>query len=238
MHFSDMILTMHFVRESCKSLLTRVGSFLPERTVIAADSAVNYLEVGRWMRQHGYSIGPRLQTLEQVWGRIAEELAGKHRILYLEFGASSGDCIRHWAQLLPGPDCRFVGFDSFEGLPENWSKDYPKGYFSRNGRIPEIDDRRVSFVKGWFHETVPKYALPDHETLIINIDSDLYSSAVCVLHALRNAILPGTYIYFDEFDVRRDELRAFDEFIAETGMGFRCVGATSCLKHVAFQRVT
>jgi hypothetical protein len=200
------------------------------------DSILSYLEVGRWVHHHVPKVEKRVRTQEEVWRVIAAEVAGKARVLYLEFGASSGDYIRCWSRLLPMADCRLVGFDSFEGLPENWTKGYPKGLFSRNGQIPKVDDPRVSFVKGWFHETLPGYTLPAHDLLIVNVDSDLYSSAACVLGTLRDSIVPGTYIYFDEFNVRKDELRAFDEFIAETGMSFRCVAANSYLHHVAFQR--
>jgi len=189
------------------------------------------------MQQQSYKVGKRLRSREEVWKRIAAELSDRRRAVYLEFGASSGDNIRHWATLLTGEDCRFVGFDSFEGLPENWTKSYPKGTFTRNGKIPQVDDSRVSFVKGWFNETVPHYTPPAHDALIVNIDSDLYSSASCVLTALQGWIVPGAYIYFDEFNVVQDELRAFDEFLAATGMSFRCVGASSHLNHVAFQRI-
>jgi hypothetical protein len=224
-------------QEFFKSFLTRLGSHLSEKSIQLSGSALNYLEVGRWMHQQGCKVGKRVQAREDVWKLVAAELSCRRQPLYLEFGASSGDNIRYWATLLTGDQCRFVGFDSFEGLPENWTKSYPKGTFTRNGQIPQVDDSRVSFVKGWFHETVPHYAPPAHDVLIVNIDSDLYSSATCVLSALRDSITPGTYVYFDEFNVVHDELRAFDEFIAETGMRFRCVGASSNLNHVAFQRI-
>ena len=31
-------------------------------------------------------------------------------------------------------DSRFVGFDSFEGLPEDWNSENPKGHFTTQGR--------------------------------------------------------------------------------------------------------
>ena len=39
--------------------------------------------------------------------------------LYLEFGVRSGSTITHIARQIP--DNTVYGFDSFEGLPENWS---------------------------------------------------------------------------------------------------------------------
>src|ERR1017187_1233263 len=60
--------------------------------------------------------------------------------------------------------------------------------------IPQIDDNRVEFFKGWF-ETLPKYRCPPHEVLVINLDADLYSPTISVLRALQINIVPGTYIY-------------------------------------------
>jgi hypothetical protein len=57
------------------------------------------------------------------------------------------------------------------------------------------------------------------------------------LKALKDNIVPGTYIYFDEFSNRNHELRAFDEFINESGMKFSLVGATRIMQQVVFKRV-
>ena len=87
-------------------------------------------------------------------------------ILFLEFGVFEGNSIRRWAKLNSHPESRFVGFDSFEGLPTKW-RQRPAGHFSTGGQPPDIDDPRVSFVKGWFHDTVPGFldTLPSHEGL-------------------------------------------------------------------------
>lgn len=44
------------------------------------------------------------------------------------------------------------------------------------------------------------------------------------------------YIYFHQFNHRDHELKAFDEFINETGMKFFVVGATRDLQYVVFRR--
>jgi len=44
-------------------------------------------------------------------------------------------------------------------------------------------------------------------------DADLYSSTKLVLDYLGDTIVPGSYLYFDDFSHRNDEMRAFDEFI-------------------------
>jgi O-methyltransferase len=155
----------------------------------------------------------------------------------LEFGVFQGAATLYWSKLLLNPRSKLHGFDSFEGLPERWLPHRPKGHFFTNGVIPLIDDDRVEFFKGWFNETLPDYRCPPHEVLVINLDADLYASTVCVLKALQANIAPGTYIYFDEFNHREHELRAFDEFLIETGWKFLLVGATRTLEHVVFRRI-
>ena len=98
--------------------------------------------------------------------------------------------MRWWSQHLRQSGATLVGFDSFEGLPEDWRPDIPTGYFATSGTPPEIDDPRVFFVKGLFNETLPAYRMPEHDQLIVNIDCDLYSSAATVLSWLRAASSP------------------------------------------------
>ncbi|HEX2054887.1 MAG TPA: TylF/MycF/NovP-related O-methyltransferase, partial [Nitrospiraceae bacterium] len=113
----------------------------------------------------------------------------------------------------------------------------PKGYFSVNGATPVIDDRRVTFFKGWFEDTLSTYRVPRHEVLFITLDADLYSSTKTVLGRLKEHIRQGTFLYFDEFSDRFHEMKAFDEFLQESGMTFRVIGADAQLSSVIFQRV-
>lgn len=99
-----------------------------------------------------------------------------------------------------------------------------------------IDDSRVSFYKGWYSETLPRYVLPAHEQLFVNFDADLYSSTRTVLDFLKPHISFGTYLYFDEFQAREHESKAFDEFLSETGWTFQVVAASRGLTNVLFQR--
>ena len=94
----------------------------------------------------------------------------------------------------------------------------------------------MRFYKGLFEETLPTYDWPEYDCLVVNMDADLYTSTVCALSFIRDHLRPGSYLYFDEFNHRADELRAFDEFLDET-MHFRVVCATRELSGVAFQCV-
>jgi hypothetical protein len=218
-----------------KDVISRLGALLPEAALHYANAVLNYLEVGNWMRRHGHRVPSRLQTRTELFDLIARRVADRP-VLYLEFGVAAGDSMRYWARALRHPQAHLHGFDSFEGLPSRWTWRRPKGYFSTGGVPPEIPDPRVRFFKGWFEQTLLDYRPPDHASLVVNMDADLYSSTAFVLGHITDLLRPGALIYFDEFNHRADELRAFDEFIERTGMRFQLIGATRGLAGVAFQR--
>ena len=219
-----------------KYLLTRLGGCISPQTLYNLNAAVNYIAVGQWMQDRGYDTSNRVDSRERLFDLVGVEV-GKREVLYLEFGVFDGAATRYWSRLLGNPNSRLHGFDTFEGLPENWLPQRSKGYFSTGGAVPQIDDPRVSFFKGYFEETLPKYKCPAREVLILNLDADLYSSTQSVLTRFREELVPGTYVYFDEFNHQAHELRAFDEFIKMTGMKFALMGATHTLAHVLFKRV-
>jgi Macrocin-O-methyltransferase (TylF) len=223
------------MKRQVKELLTHLGAHMPVSSTRALNATINYLEVGRWLEERGFVSAKRLKSREDVFAVIARQVRGS-AVLYLEFGVHEGESLRTWSRLLPHPKTRLHGFDSFEGLLETWSYAEPAGHFSTNGIIPAFDDPRIEIFKGWFDETLQHYSLPAHERLVVNIDSDLYSSAAVVLDRLTDAIVPGTVLYFDEFHDRSHELRACSDFVDRTGITFRLVAATRELSHVAFVR--
>ena len=223
--------------QNLKYPLTKIGERTSAKTIHYLNSALNYLEVGRWMRAHGYDLSKRLSRREQLFDIVAAKIANRE-VLYIEFGVGGGAATRYWSKLLRNPNSRLHGFDSFEGLPEEWYLLAPRGFCSVGGVVPVIDDPRVQFFKGWFEDTLPTYKLPPHEVLVLIMDADLYSSTRFVLNMLRDRIVPGTYIYFDEFNDRLHEMRAFDEFIGETGMRFALTGVTRTLECAFFECVS
>lgn len=223
------------LRRLAQSALTRVGARCSPSHIRSLNAALNYLEVGRWLAANGYASSPRYRSRELLYAALAERFGGE-RVLYLEFGVWEGHSMRQWSRLLTNPLSSLHGFDSFEGLPENWDADRPKGTFDVGGKMPVFDDSRVQLHQGWFEETLPTFVLPEHERLVLNLDADLYSSTRFVLETLLAHIEPGTVIVFDEFCDRQHELRAFADFLEATKMRFQFVGATTNLEHVAFER--
>jgi len=119
--------------------------------------------------------------------------------LNLEFGVYNGVTISCVATARP--ELEFHGFDSFEGLPEDWDmgrKEVKKEAFDRKGELPEVPDN-VHLYKGWFDQTLPKF-LEDNggDISYLHIDCDIYSSTDTVLNLCNERIVPGTIIKFDE----------------------------------------
>ncbi len=216
-----------------KYLLTLAGARLPERCFSQAHAAANYLIIGRWMRDHGFEPASRLRDRWEVFDTVAARVRDRH-VLYLEFGVFEGASIRYWASQLHHPETRLHGFDSFEGLPETWGPHMP-GHFTTGGRIPAVDDPRVSFLKGWFDDVLPGYNPPPHDVLVIVMDADLYSSTRFVLKQMRPHIRPGTFIYFDEMNHVEHEPKAFEEFMQETSLRFRLVCTDRTLAFTFFE---
>jgi len=222
-------------RVAIKRLLLAAGGKTPSSILRCYGLTAAWIEMGRWMRDRFGSPTSHLATREEIFDLVGRDVAEK-RVLYLEFGVYRGESIKYWSQLLRNPASALHGFDSFEGLPESWNEDTPKGRFSTAGQVPDVSDRRVEFFVGWFEDTLPRYVPPPHDILVINIDADLYSSAKFVLQQLKSMISVGTWIYFDEFFTAQHEFRAFREFVEDTGIQFEAVAESNC-SGIAFRRI-
>jgi hypothetical protein len=130
---------------------------------------------------------------------------------YAQFGVYRGRTARMILDLM-SPGRKLHLFDSFEGLPEDWTRKQKMGAFRLdNEEIPNFDPDRVIMHKGWFKDTIPGWAGQSTLPLaFIHLDADLYSSTVDVLFNIDSLILKGTIILFDEYAGRKqdDEHRA------------------------------
>ena len=208
-----------------KVLLTRLGSLCSARAIYNLNGVFNYLHVGWWLRAHGFRPDVRVGSRERLFRIIAGEIS-ERIVLYLEFGVARGASIRHWSELLRNPNSALHGFDSFLGLPHDWSLEgHGRGHFSTGGRPPKIEDPRVRFFAGWFEETLPDYRWPEHEVLMVVMDADLYTSTSTALQYVKDRLVPGSYLYFDQFHHRCDELRALAELLDENQFTFELVAS-------------
>jgi hypothetical protein len=162
-------------------------------------------------------IGAQLAHFHEEVGRIVGIDAP---IRYLEFGVGVGSSMHRMSGQFSNPVSEFVGFDSFEGLPEPWTlvdgpNTFPVGTFSTGGALPKIDDSRVRFVRGWFQNTLPLFVRgldkPDNIRTLVHYDADLYSSTMFILSSLW-PVIPDYWFLFDEF--RLDEAVALHDFVS------------------------
>ena len=155
---------------------------------------------------------------------------------YLEFGVYRGASMRWWVENNHHPGSTFVGFDSFEGLPEDWDT-MPRGTFTANGQIPVIEDSRCSFVKGLFHQTLPAWLAGRDfsRQTVVHLDADLYSSTLAVLTQLLPKLKKSDIVMFDDFHSYLHEFRAFADATSAYSRRFQALGRAQGWTKVALK---
>ncbi|HQY40507.1 MAG: class I SAM-dependent methyltransferase [Chitinophagaceae bacterium] len=159
-------------------------------------------------------------------------------VTYLEYGVASGASFNWWLQNNQNPASQFYGFDTFEGLPENWGSFYKKGDMS--SAIPTTGDSRAQFIKGLFQDKLKGFIghqqdlLHQQRRLVIHMDADLYSSTAFVLSMLYPFLKKGDIITFDEFSVPMHEFKAFYEFTHNFYITLKPVAAVNNFYQTAF----
>jgi predicted O-methyltransferase YrrM len=158
--------------------------------------------------------------------------------LILEFGVAGGVSTRIIAR---NAQPRTVhGFDSFEGLPGDWSGTHEqKGRYTQHGRLPRVP-ANVKLHKGWFNQTLPGFLAANPEPVsFINVDCDVYDSTRYVLEQLAERFRPGSVIMFDEYynypNWREHEFRAWQEFVKARNMQYKYIGFSTMRYHAAVQ---
>lgn len=153
--------------------------------------------------------------------------------LILEFGVAGGSSITGLAKAVP--DRLVYGFDSWEGLPEDWDDAagnivHPKGDY--RCPIPSLYElpSNVRLVRGLFQDTLPRFLeglVSSKQTAFVHIDCDLYSSTFYVLNQLKD-YLNGAIVAFDELfgfpEYEAHEGRALRDFVAATGYQLNLIG--------------
>jgi hypothetical protein len=134
--------------------------------------------------------GQEIDPASSIWEFSADRaLANAVSSTWAEFGVLNGISARYYLSRLPKGG-RMYMFDSFQGIPEPW-ENYPAGHFKADP--PDFNDDRAILKEGWFKDTLPL----DDVLGLVNIDSDLYSSAKEVLAGIN--VVAGSVIVFDEF---------------------------------------
>jgi len=190
------------------------------------------VESARYMTEHmtrAENLVERMALLDYALDRCA--VAG----LVMEFGVYRGVSLRAIARRV-GQEVH--GFDSFEGLPEDWTYFQKKGRFSLAGEELHLPEPNIRVHPGLFENSIPPF-LASHAgaARFVHVDCDLYSSTQCVLDGLRDRLVPGTVLVFDEYPNypgwQRHEHLAFREFVQRSGMRYEYLGFASADSSVA-----
>jgi O-methyltransferase len=219
-------------RPPVTSMLAKtVGRVNLESPAVGLTAVAYWARFSRWCSTHptpgGTSAKNGNSRNELYRSVIDREGLAQTPITYLEFGVYRGDSVRLWLDGISNPDSRFVGFDTFTGLPERWRPTELAGHFNANGMIPDIEDPRCSFEVGLFQDTLPAFVSRTDLSgrLVINLDADMFTSTLFVLTTLAPYLKSGDLIFFDEFSCPLDEFRAFEEFVRSFRVKYEVLAA-------------
>jgi hypothetical protein len=120
---------------------------------------------------------------------------------WAEFGVFNGSSLPMAHDYLVKEQSAFkgviVGFDSFEGLPENWCGGFEKGMFTaQHETVCKVLPERVEVYKGWFQDTIQVFKArhDDIPAALIHHDGDLFLSTTITLQLLNDQIVQGTHM--------------------------------------------
>jgi hypothetical protein len=166
---------------------------------------------------------------------------------FLEMGVCTGRTINFIAAL--NPEKTIYGFDSFEGLPEEWKREdinIPAGTFrlKDSGLLPPVL-HNVSLIRGMFQNTLSLFKsqiLKNNKISFIHIDCDIYSSTKAVFDNLGDNLYEGSIIVFDEYynypGFKEHEFKAFQEFLISNSKKAKCIAFNLNFEQAAFEIVS
>jgi len=156
----------------------------------------------------------------------------------VEGGVLKGAGVLYWAKLIqifnPNSRRKVVGFDTFEGYPEDTSKAHDKrtakDFTQRQiadakavsvEAIMEAADKqglahRIELVKGDASQTVESYVKekPGFRIALLNLDFVLYDPTLAAMKYLYPRVVPGGVVALDEYAVAdKGESEAVDEML-------------------------
>ena len=156
----------------------------------------------------------------------------------IEGGVFKGAGVLYWAKLIqifnPLSERRVIGFDTFEGYPEDTRYHYEKEAAeeflsdSTDNIVTPQDilavaashglEQRIELVKGDATHTIKKYVKdnPGLRVALLNNDLDGYYPTAAALEHIYPLLVPGGVIAFDEYGERFwGESQAVDEFFKD-----------------------
>jgi len=173
-----------------------------------------------------------------LYSYLNKEIIKNSPINYLEFGVANGGSFYWWLENHKNSDSRFHGFDTFNGLPEDYGP-FKKGEMSNGNEVLKTDDQRASFYQGLFQQTLPGFLKKfDNSNLtVIHMDADLYTATLYTLTSIAPYLKKGDIILFDEFCVPTHEFLAVKNFTESYYIDLKPIAASNNFLFTAFQVV-
>jgi hypothetical protein len=172
---------------------------LPESVpmLIRRDAVIDSFNYAKENMQDAYSFLDRFDGLSLSIKEAKRRFPSRN--LVLEFGVYKGGMINHQARQFP--ELNFVGFDSFQGLQQQWSGMAPEKTFDLGGKLPRVR-RNIGLIKGWFAESGPRWKAENPAAgipLVVHVDCDTYAATVDVLELCSDYVEHGLVIHFDDY---------------------------------------
>jgi len=155
--------------------------------------------------------------------------------LYMELGVAGGNGCRLFGEVLKPHGLELTGFDSFEGLEEDWTgmqSGREAGSFTQAGDLPKVPEN-VTLTKGWVQDTLPGYLKANSKRPVsfVHMDMDTYTPTAYALGAIKKQLRKGTVILFDELygypGWRHHEYKALIETLSEGDYRYVCFSTES-----------
>ena len=160
---------------------------------------------------------------ETFWDGVVDLIGKEEDLTYVEFGVWTGFSLKYFLKKFNNPSSKFIGLDSFEGLPEKWGN-FKIKTFDMEGKPPAINDDRVKMIKGLFQNTsdVLFNLLQSLKSkkLLVHFDADLYTSTLFCLTQL-DRLDKDYYVFFDEFTGH--ESRALSDYLKSFNSKFKII---------------
>jgi hypothetical protein len=242
-----------YLRTKLQSLVKRsllgVGARSSERLIQRLNGVLDYVELGKWLRLHGFLGGVMVASCTEVFSLTADTLA-ETAVLYVQFGAQDPGMTRKWAELLRHPGTRFEIFDPLDAFHHTWLPARGRGHAWESAAPPGADarlealqpllahDPRIRYVSGeHLEELLEAYEWSEPADVIAVFDTDYYRTTKVGLGYVGPRLPLGSYVFLDQLNHRADEMRAFHEFLLESEMRFELVATNRHFSCVAFRRV-
>ena len=175
----------------------------------------------------------------KLWEKLAT-IVDDRNLFVFEFGVFEGEGMRWW--LKRKSDLSYVGFDTFEGLPDPWVRNgevyLKRNHFSTQSKLPKgSSDARVTIYKGNIFDNESELQIELTKSgggkRIFILDFDLMEPTKFVQNLIKESITEGDILFFDEGFDSSGELQLLENLLKEAGR-WEIIGWTNLACAIVF----